>query len=371
MKITPWTSFLELYDLEFNPDPAKVRLNRREAYSTILQQAGIYRIIDITIPGLPLIYIGQAGGRGGESHFDARIRKHGFKALGVTSKTVCSIGIADTKRWAQYRKDYLIRTNAKDLSCILLGWRVSFLILPNSTEDQRRFIDLMEQVAGLVFDRESHVAAKDLILPHCNSQQLANPLLALFTHPQSAHEVRTVEMPLLDQAFPSQPNALVSTLEYSVLNLEEQMEPTDIDDWRDDAFISTFQTPNVQRPLYTALLNEIRMICAESHAREVGLKMTYTNTDSRDLRVTGSFNCFKVLMRIHQRGDGFKVYLRLDPERAELRGLHPRFEAHGQQRSSFQLGNSWKEQHGCNVSDIGRALRLALVIAQMPRASNP
>lgn len=364
MKITRWIPFLELYDLTFSPDPAAVRLTPRAASAELLKQAGIYLIVDPSIPDESLIYIGQAGGRGGGSHFDARIRKHALKAMGVTTRTVPGNGITDTRRWSDYRDAYLRRTGASDFSRILSNWQVRMLALPNGTDDQRRVIDLMEQVAALAFDRGCHAGPAAPVLPQCNTQQLAAQLLDwLADRPQGAGEAQPTAVVQADDALPAQIDAATAGQREWEVDLEDQIVPVDDDAWRDEAFVETFRAPEVQEPLYAALLVEIRAVCEEPNGWAVGLTVAYTNAANRDLRVRGNFGGFKVLMRLVARGDGFKVYVLMTPDDPEILSLHPYAEPNDRLTASFQCGGPRADQPGCTAAEVGRVLRLALAAA--------
>jgi hypothetical protein len=131
--------------------------------------------------------------------------------------------------------------------------------------------------------------------------------------------------------------------------------------WYDRAFKGHCNPGQAQ--LYAHLLQEIRTVSEEQMGLEVGLCVAYTNTNTRDLRVRGNFDGFQVLMRFITRGDGFKVYVLLDPNRPEIQNLAPYHEPHGRLSVSLQCGGPHGHQPGCSAQRIGEILRLALASA--------
>ena len=351
MEISPWIRFLDLYRLNYDARPATIRLTAQSEYASLLEGTGVYLIAD----GGNLIYVGQAGGRSGGSSFGARVKKHGLKALGVTNETVPGCGIADTRRWSAYRARYLQTAQQQNLNGILNNWRVRMLVLPSQNEDQRRVIDLVEQVAALAFDRTRHAGEQAMELPPCNTQQLGASLLSWLAE----HPPRVDEEPQLQ--LQQQPQDLIE------VDLADEIVPVDDEGWYDEAFEGRCNGRQAQ--LYADLLREIRTVSEEQMGQEVGLCVAYTNTNTRDLRVRGSFDGFQVLMRLITRGDGFKVYVLLDPDRHEIRDLCPYREPHGGLSVSLQCGGPYGDQPGCSAQRIGEILRLAL--ASAPRRRIP
>lgn len=249
MEISPWIRFLDIYELSYGDNPAKIRLTARQDFDQLLSSTGVYLIADDG----NLIYVGQAGGRSIGSSFGARVRKHGLKALGVTKETVPGCGIADTRRWSEYRSSYLQATDRQELSGILDKWRVRMLVLPNQSSDQRRVIDLIEQVAALVFDRIHHAGVQPIEMPPCNAQQLAASLLDLLG-----------DLPRrLDEATRTQ------TRDLWEVDLADEIALIDDEDWYDEAFESRCDGRPELVQLYLDLLREIRIISEEPIGRAV------------------------------------------------------------------------------------------------------
>lgn len=349
MEISPWIRFLDLYRLNYDASPATISLTAQPEYASLLEGTGVYLIADDG----NLIYVGQAGGRSGGSSFGARVKKHGLKALGVTNETVPGCGIADTRRWSAYRAKYLQTAQAQNLNGILDNWRVRMLVLPNQNEDQRRVIDLVEQVAALAFDRMHHAGQQSIQLPPCNTQQLGASLLSwLAEHPPRADEVQQ-----------PRPQYVME------VDLADEIVPVDDEGWYDEVFERRCDGRQELVQLYDDLLREIRAVSEEPMGQEVGLCVAYTDTNKRDLRVRGDFDGFAVLMRLTRRGNGFKVYVLLDPRRHEILDLRPCDEPNDRLKTSLQCGDAYGDQPGCSAQRIGDILRLAL--ASAPRRRIP
>jgi hypothetical protein len=353
MEISPWIRFLDLYELSYDASPATIRLKAQREFERLLERTGVYLIAD----GGNLIYVGQAGGRSGGSSFGARVKKHGLKALGVTNETVPGCGIADTRRWSAYRARYLQTAQAQNLNGILSNWRVRMLVLPSQNEDQRRVIDLVEQVAALVFDRTRHAGEQAMELPPCNTQQLGASLLSWLAE----HPPRVDEEPQLQ--LQPQPQDVME------VDLADEIVPVDDEGWYDEVFERRCDGRQELVQLYDDLLREIRAVSEEPMGQEVGLCVAYTDTNTRDLRVRGDFDGFAVLMRLTRRGNGFKVYVLLDRGAPELQGLNPSEEQHDRLETSIQCGDAYGDQPGCDAQRVGKVLRAALAVA--PRRRMP
>ena len=306
MEVTPWIAMSCLYDWTWSPTPGEVRVSMRATHRTLLDRAGIYLVADTALAGDQpldqLIYIGLAGGVGRDSTFHSRVHKHALKAMNVTCDTVAGTGITDTRRWSDYR------TQRDSTRCALDTWSVRFLVLPNATPGERAAIVFAEQAMVLAFDRRQRFGNLAVTMPRCNSQTLGAQLLSVLdmAAPFAAN----------DQDAPATPNgALMDDVPFDDDHLVE-IEPDQFDDMAPedtapaDAAFAQIMSPAL-RATYPRLLARLGEVLASVDGQSYGLRVHYTNTDQRDLRVAWNAPVKLLnLICVKVTGGQFRAYTR-------------------------------------------------------------